>query len=89
MVLTTEAQDQWTVDISTTIMRTKPYRPLLSPDLVPRVDMVARLDELRHRPVTLISSAAGYGKSTMAGLWLQAWEGPYGCLTLYQPEESK
>ena len=48
--------------------------------------MVARLDELRHRPVTLISSAAGYGKSTMASLWLEAWGGPYGWVSLDENE---
>ena len=64
------------------ILRTKLYRPALSPDLVPRSDMVAKLDELRRRPLTLVSSAAGYGKSTMASLWLEAWDGPYGWLSL-------
>ena len=59
------------------ILRTKLYRPLLSPDLVPRSQLVTRLDELRSRPLTLVSAAAGYGKSTMASLWLEAWDGPY------------
>ena len=63
------------------ILRTKLQRPALSPDLVPRSDLVARLDELRRRPLTLVSSAAGYGKSTMASLWLEAWDGPYGWLS--------
>jgi LuxR family maltose regulon positive regulatory protein len=40
------------------------------------------LDELRRRPLTLVSSAAGYGKSTMASLWLEAWNGPYAWLSL-------
>ena len=48
------------------ILRTKLHRPMLSPDLVPRSDLVTRLDELRRRPLTLVSSAAGHGKSTMA-----------------------
>jgi len=64
------------------ILRTKLQRPALSPDLVPRSDLVARLEELRHRPLTLVSSAAGYGKSTMASLWLEAWDGPYAWLSL-------
>ena len=65
-----------------TILSTKLQRPVLSPDLVPRSDLVARLDELQRRPLTLVSSAAGYGKSTMASLWLEAWNGPYAWLTL-------
>ena len=64
------------------ILRTKLQRPALSPDLVPRSDLVDRLDELRRRPLTLVSSAAGYGKSTMASLWLEAWNGPYAWLSL-------
>jgi DNA-binding NarL/FixJ family response regulator len=68
------------------ILRTKLHRPALSPDLVPRSDLVARLDELRRRPLTLVSSAAGYGKSTMASLWLEAWDGPYAWLSLDDEE---
>ena len=69
-------------DESTAILRTKLYRPPLPRDLVPRAGTVARLEALRQRPVTLISSAAGYGKSTMASLWLEAWGGPYGWVSL-------
>jgi len=69
------------------ILRTKLQRPTLSPDLVPRSDLVARLDELRRRSLTLVSSAAGYGKSTMASLWLEAWDGPYAWLSLDEEED--
>ena len=69
------------------ILRTKLHRPTLSPDLVPRSDLVARLGELRHRPLTLVSSAAGYGKSTMASLWLEAWDGPHAWLSLDEEED--
>ncbi|MDX2455447.1 LuxR C-terminal-related transcriptional regulator [Desulfosarcina sp.] len=86
MPIATEVPDQWAADESIAILRTKLYRSSLPPDLVPRADMVARLDELRHRPVTLISSAAGYGKSTMASLWLEAWRGPYGWVSLDENE---
>ncbi|MDX2448596.1 MAG: response regulator [Desulfobacterales bacterium] len=68
------------------IQRTKLYRPTFFPDLVPRSDLVDRLDELRRRPVTLVSAAAGYGKSTMAILWLEAWDGPCAWLSLDENE---
>jgi len=68
------------------ILSTKLHRPALSTDLVPRSDLVARLDEMRCRPLTMVSSAAGYGKSTMASLWLEAWDGPYGWLSLDEDE---
>ena len=68
------------------ILRTKLHRPPLPPDLVPRSDLVARLDDLRRRPLTLVSAAAGYGKSTMASLWLEAWDGPYAWVSLDEEE---
>jgi LuxR family maltose regulon positive regulatory protein len=36
--------------------------------------------------LTLVSAAAGYGKSTMASLWLEAWDGPYAWLSLDEDE---
>jgi ATP/maltotriose-dependent transcriptional regulator MalT len=68
------------------MLRTKLRRPTLSPDLVPRSDLVARLDELKRRPLTLVSSAAGYGKSTVASQWLEAWNGPYAWLSVDEEE---
>ena len=64
------------------ILRSKLKQPALAKDLMPRSDLIARLDELRRRPLTLVSSAAGYGKTTMAGLWLEAWDGPCAWLSL-------
>jgi len=68
------------------VLRTKLQRSPLPPDLVPRSELVARLDKLRRRPLTLVSSAAGYGKSTLASLWLEAWDGPYAWLSLDEEE---
>ncbi|MGD8372252.1 MAG: response regulator [Syntrophobacterales bacterium] len=68
------------------ILRTKLRRPKLSPDLVPRSELVAQLGEMLLRPLTLVSSAPGYGKSTMASLWLEAWDGPYGWISLGDEE---
>lgn len=69
-----------------TILRTKLHRPPLSPDSLPRPHLVSRLDELRRRPLTLVSSAAGYGKSTMASLWLEVWDGPCAWVSLDEGE---
>jgi LuxR family maltose regulon positive regulatory protein len=74
------------IEDASPILRTKLYRPAISPDLVPRSDLVTRLDELRRRPLTLVSAAAGYGKSTMASLCLEAWDGPYAWLSLDDEE---
>jgi len=74
------------IEDASPILRTKLHRPAISPDLVPRSDLVTRLDELRRRPLTLVSAAAGYGKSTMASLCLEAWDGPYAWLSLDDEE---
>jgi ATP/maltotriose-dependent transcriptional regulator MalT len=84
--LLTKSPSTAQIEDASPILRTKLHRPTISPDLVPRSDLVARLDELRCRPLTLVSAAAGYGKSTMASLWLEAWDGPYAWLSLDDEE---
>ncbi|MGI9568697.1 MAG: response regulator, partial [Desulfobulbia bacterium] len=64
------------------LIRTKFRRHPLSSDLVSRSKLVERLGHFHQRPLTLISAAAGYGKSTLASLWLEAWGGPCGWLSL-------
>lgn len=64
------------------MIRTKFRRPSLSSDLVPRSKLVERFDDFQQRPLTLVSAAAGYGKSTLASLWLESWVGPCGWLSL-------
>ncbi|MBC2710741.1 MAG: AAA family ATPase [Desulfosarcina sp.] len=41
-----------------------------------------RLNHHRHRPLTLISAAAGYGKSTLASDWLESVDVPGAWVTL-------
>lgn len=64
------------------ILSTKLNRSQIPPDFVPRSNLMARLDELRRRPFTLVSGPAGCGKSTLASLWLEAWNGQHVWLTL-------
>ncbi len=54
------------------IIRTKLHRPPVTKDLVPRTQLLERLEYRRHRPLTLISAPVGYGKSTLASSWLDA-----------------
>ncbi|MEA3337947.1 MAG: LuxR C-terminal-related transcriptional regulator [Chloroflexota bacterium] len=53
------------------LIQTKLARPRLSRDFLPRPHLVQRLENGRHRKLTLISAPAGYGKSTMASVWLE------------------
>jgi LuxR family maltose regulon positive regulatory protein len=58
------------------LLTTKLYRPPISPDLEPRDALLERLSRNRQRPLTLISAPAGYGKSTLASMWLEASGSP-------------
>jgi len=75
-----QEMDDWT------LLRTKLHRTQLTRDLIPRTNLVNKIDDLRRRPFTLISAAAGYGKSTLASLWLKAWNGPSGWVSLDEDE---
>lgn len=68
------------------ILRTKLHRPPISSDAMPRTALLNRLDNMRSRPVTLISAPAGYGKSTMASLWVDTADCPYCWLSLDEDE---
>jgi ATP/maltotriose-dependent transcriptional regulator MalT/ActR/RegA family two-component response regulator len=69
-----------------TLLRTKLHPTPLTWDLIPRTHLVNKFDNLRRRPFTLVSAPAGYGKSTMASLWLKTWNGPRGWVSLEKDE---
>ena len=50
------------------VLRTKLYRPLTPDILVERPHLLKRLDVARNRPLTLVSAAAGYGKTTWSAV---------------------
>jgi LuxR family maltose regulon positive regulatory protein len=54
-----------------TFLRTKLHRPRVSHDLVPRPRLVERLHRSLDRKLTLICAPAGFGKTTLACMWLQ------------------
>lgn len=64
------------------ILTTKLYRPPVTADLEPRTELLERIDENRQRPLTLISAPAGYGKSTLASMWLEGCGCPSAWLAL-------
>jgi LuxR family maltose regulon positive regulatory protein len=51
------------------LLRTKLAPPRLSTPLVPRSDLLARLDQGLERKLTLVSAPAGFGKSTLLSQW--------------------
>ncbi len=52
------------------LLPTKLHRPRLGPQMVPRHDLLERLDAAREVRLTLLSAPAGFGKTTLAAAWL-------------------
>lgn len=74
------ADEPSAVDIS--ILQTKLHRPPITPELVPRTQLLARLEADRNLPLTLVSAPAGYGKSVSISSWLAQSEWPSAWLSL-------
>ncbi|MDX2431702.1 MAG: LuxR C-terminal-related transcriptional regulator [Bacteroides sp.] len=47
------------------------HRPGLTNDLVKRSDLIQKLEQNRHKPLTLVSAPTGYGKSILVSQWLE------------------
>ena len=52
------------------MLATKLHIPRSNPKVVPRLHLVERLNEGLHRKLTLISAAAGFGKTTLISEWI-------------------
>ena len=68
------------------ILRTKLRPPPISPDIIPRLRLIEMLEEGRHRPMSLISAPAGYGKSILASQWLETCGCPGAWISLDENE---
>jgi LuxR family maltose regulon positive regulatory protein len=64
------------------IIETKLNRPLIPDGMVPRTQLLRRLDKHRSRPLTLVSAPAGYGKSILISSWLEASDCPGAWVSL-------
>ncbi|MCB0228464.1 MAG: hypothetical protein KDH90_04925, partial [Anaerolineae bacterium] len=69
------------------LLVTKLYRPPVTPDMESRADLLKRLGHQTLRPLTLISAPAGYGKTTLASMWLEA--SPYPSVWISLDEADK
>ena len=54
------------------LLKTKLYRPPVTPNLKQRARLIERLERNRQRPLTLISAPAGYGKTMLASMWMES-----------------
>ena len=64
------------------ILRTKLHRPPIGATHLHRDHLLDRLSQARHRPLTLVSAPAGYGKSTLVSCWLEACDVPGAWVSL-------
>lgn len=68
--------------MSTPILTSKLYIPPPRPQLVLRPHLIQRLNEGLHHKLTLISAAAGFGKTTLLGEWMVDCGRPVAWLSL-------
>ncbi len=64
------------------LLRTKLHIPRLRPELVSRLHLLEKLDDGLNTRLTLISSPAGFGKTTLLSEWVQKTTLPVGWITL-------
>ena len=64
------------------LIRTKLHRPPIDRGHIHRLNLLERLNRHRHRPLTLVSAPAGYGKSTLISCWLENCDRPSAWLSL-------
>jgi LuxR family maltose regulon positive regulatory protein len=67
---------------TTLVRRAKLLRPRAAPDLIARPRLLDRLNAGLTRPLTLLSTPAGCGKTTLLGQWLDAAPLPSAWLAL-------
>lgn len=73
--------------MATTVLQTKLYVPPTRPDLVPRPQLIDKLNQGVQRKLTLVSAAAGYGKSTLLAAWVQQLEHPVSWISLDEGDD--
>ncbi|MEJ2557004.1 MAG: LuxR C-terminal-related transcriptional regulator [Anaerolineae bacterium] len=64
------------------LLATKFDIPRIRPDLLPRSQLVERLEEAITRELVLVSTPAGFGKTTLLASWARSSERPVAWLSL-------
>ena len=64
------------------LLSTKLYIPPTRPEFVHRPRLIERLNANLQRKLTLISAAAGFGKTTLVSEWVASCERPVAWLSL-------
>ena len=63
-------------------LATKLYIPPLRPKVVLRPHLIERLNEGLHGKLTLLSTSAGFGKTTLVSEWIVGCQHPVAWLSL-------
>src|SRR5260370_4406725 len=58
------------------LLVTKFYVPVASGSLISRPRLIGLLNKGREYPLTLVSAAAGFGKTTLLASWVQSLQAP-------------
>src|SRR6266545_235609 len=64
------------------LLATKIGIPRIRPDLLPRSHLIGRLEEATSRDVVLVSTPAGFGKTTLLASWAKRTQRPLTWLSL-------
>lgn len=68
--------------VASHFLRTKLYRPLLPEDHIPRPQLLAKLDAIGNRGLTMLTAPAGYGKTTLLCAWIEQTAYPCAWISL-------
>jgi LuxR family maltose regulon positive regulatory protein len=77
-----------TTDQGMTLLSTRLAPPRLPSSLVERPRLLAALDEALSTPLTLLSAAAGWGKTTLLSAWVSKQKTPVAWLSLDELDTS-
>src|SRR5262245_24181370 len=64
------------------LLATKIGIPRIRPDLLPRSHLIGRLEEATTQELVLVSTPAGFGKTTLLANWAKSNERPVAWLSL-------
>ena len=81
------APEKWTTKLTETALFTKLHRPPIDRIHVHRPYLLERLGQGRHRPLTLVSAPAGYGKTTLISSWLETCDIPGAWVSLDEKDD--
>ena len=70
--------------MSTPLLQTKLYIPRSQPNLISRPRLIKHLEDGLSRKLTLVSSPAGFGKTTLLSEWIHKCERPTAWISLDQ-----